>query len=102
MENRRVLVGVSGGVDSASALLLLREAGWEPVAMYLQLAEGNAVPAQQTAEALGVEFHTADCRALFRQEVEEPFAAAWAAGETPNPCVRCNAGTLSILHARRK
>ena len=91
VENRRVLVGVSGGVDSAAALLLLLRGGWEPVALYLRLTEeGDPAPARRTAESLGAAFHTADCRDLFRREVEAPFAAAWAAGETPNPCVRCN------------
>ena len=91
MERGRILVGISGGVDSAAAVALLRRQGWTPVAIHLALAEeGNSAAAEQAAAQLGVEFHTADCRALFRREVTEPFTAAWARGETPNPCVLCN------------
>jgi len=91
MHSKRILVGVSGGVDSTAALVLLRQAGWEPVAIWLQLAEGGSPEAaRQAAEQLGVAFRTADSRELFCREVEEPFRDSWAAGETPNPCVRCN------------
>jgi tRNA-specific 2-thiouridylase len=100
----RVLVALSGGVDSAVAAAMLVEEGHDVTAVHLRLADvANDVPGQgccglddaqdarRTAQVLDVPFHVWDLREVFRTRVQEPFAAGYEAGVTPNPCVACNA-----------
>ena len=99
----RVLVAVSGGVDSAVAALRERERGADVIAVTLELwsdpandgerscCSADAVRvARSVAQAQGIPHLTVDLRESFRAGVVEPFLAGYAAGETPNPCVRCN------------
>jgi tRNA-specific 2-thiouridylase len=99
----RVLVAVSGGVDSAVAALREREAGADVVAVTLELwsdpandgerscCSADAVrTARAVAQGIGVPHLTVDLRDGFRAGVVDPFLAGYAAGETPNPCIRCN------------
>ncbi|MBD5417145.1 MAG: tRNA 2-thiouridine(34) synthase MnmA [Desulfovibrio sp.] len=92
----RIAVAVSGGVDSLCALLLLRRAGHQVLALHALLAEpwGDApAPLEGLAAAcrsLGVKLHVVDLRGRFSREVIAPFAAAYAEGRTPNPCALCN------------
>ncbi len=101
--DRRTLVAMSGGVDSAVAALLVSESGEEAVAVTLELwsdpeNDGNlsccsaqAVRgARALAHDLGVPHFSIDLRAEFRDGVVDPWLTAHAAGLTPNPCVRCN------------
>jgi len=95
---------MSGGVDSAVALLEARDAGHEPVGVTLRLWTDPAGPdgeraccspaavaaARETCHALGVPHVTLDLRERFRNAVVAPFVAGYEKGETPNPCVRCN------------
>lgn len=87
----RVLVGLSGGVDSAVAAFLLKQEGYEPVAVNLMLAEKiENAGAARCAEFLGIEFHGIDMTEKFDKLVKEPFCRTYLEGETPNPCVTCN------------
>lgn len=89
----RIAVAVSGGVDSLCALLLLRRAGHELLALHALLTESSDAPPEGLDAAcrqLGVPLEVVDLRARFAREVVTPFAAAYAAGRTPNPCARCN------------
>ena len=100
----RVAVAMSGGVDSAVALLEARAGGREAVGVTLRLWTDPAGPdgeraccspaavvaARETCHALGVPHVTLDLRERFREAVVAPFVAGYEAGETPNPCVRCN------------
>ena len=101
----RTLVAMSGGVDSAVAALLIRRAGRDAVAVTLELwrdAAGDAEAsccsahavrvARSVAHGMGLPHLTLDLRDAFRAGVVEPFLAGYAAGLTPNPCVRCNGG----------
>jgi len=97
----RAAVAMSGGVDSAVALL---RAAPNAVGVTLRLWQDPAGPsaeraccspaavasARETCHALGLPHVTLDLRAEFRDAVVRPFAAGYAAGETPNPCARCN------------
>jgi len=99
----RVLVAMSGGVDSAVAALLTTRTGAEPVAVTLELwadpandGERSCCSAQAVRQAralahdLGLPHLTLDLRAEFRAGVVDPWLVDHAAGLTPNPCVRCN------------
>src|SRR6478735_6922996 len=100
VDEGRVLVAMSGGVDSAVAAHLLRE---NAVAVTLELwrdEENDAAAsccsadagrlARMVAHRMGLPHYTLDLRPEFRAGVVEPFLAGYAAGETPNPCVNCN------------
>jgi tRNA-uridine 2-sulfurtransferase len=99
----RVLVAMSGGVDSATAALLERERGVQVVAVTLKLwadrqTDGErsccspeaVVAARDLAHSLGLPHLTLDLEQRFRAEVVDRFIAGYAAGRTPNPCVLCN------------
>jgi tRNA-specific 2-thiouridylase len=100
----RVAVAMSGGVDSAVALLRARDGGHTPVGVTLRLwtdPAGQAservccspqavIAARETCHGLGLPHVTLDLRDPFRKAVVAPFIEGYARGETPNPCVRCN------------
>ncbi len=99
----RALVAMSGGVDSAVAAQLALEAGHEVVAVTLELWADAAndgersccspqavTGARALAHRMGVPHVTLDMREPFRRQVVEDFVSEYAAGRTPNPCVRCN------------
>jgi tRNA-specific 2-thiouridylase len=94
----RIVVGLSGGVDSSLAAALLVEEGYEVVGVTLHLAGSasrccsldDAEDARRVAEQLGIRYFVANYREEFRREVMEPFADAYLAGRTPIPCVVCN------------
>jgi tRNA-specific 2-thiouridylase len=104
----RVAVAISGGVDSAVAALLEHRRGAEVVAVTVKLwadrhndgARSCCSPqavlcARDLAHSLGIPHFTLDLEELFRARVVDDFVAGYAAGRTPNPCVRCN-GSVRI------
>lgn len=91
MSRERVLVGLSGGVDSTLAAKLLADAGFDCLGCTMVLSDSQDVEgARAAAEGLKIPFHVFDFRAEFRRAVIEPFIAAYEAGRTPNPCIECN------------
>ena len=103
-EETRVVVAMSGGVDSSVTAALLKEQGYDVVGITMQLYDhGVAVQkkgaccagqdihdARRVAEQIGIPHYVLDYEDRFRKAVMDDFADAYAAGETPIPCVRCN------------
>lgn len=90
---KKILVGMSGGVDSAVSVLLLQEMGYTVggATMLLQpCGTREAEDAARSAETLDIEFHILDWQREFRRDVIEPFERVYQQGGTPNPCVLCN------------
>ena len=88
--NQKVALGLSGGVDSAAAALLLREAGYEVHGFWLDLGIGSPEKAARAAAQLDIPFGVLDVKERHEALVRAPFAEAYRAGRTPNPCVVCN------------
>jgi tRNA-uridine 2-sulfurtransferase len=105
---RRVVVGLSGGVDSSVAALLLKQAGHDVVGVTMMIYSGAraGVPgvdscyspgedadveyAQAVCRTLGIPYHTVDLKKEFRSWVLDYVRSEYLAGRTPNPCIRCN------------
>ncbi|MDO4731939.1 MAG: tRNA 2-thiouridine(34) synthase MnmA [Bacillota bacterium] len=88
---RKVLVGMSGGVDSSVAALLLQQQGYEVIGATMDTAYGNAPEqAREVCRDLGLSHYVIDVRQAFRRDVIERFLHAYLHAETPNPCVECN------------
>ncbi|HET8596068.1 MAG TPA: tRNA 2-thiouridine(34) synthase MnmA [Intrasporangium sp.] len=101
----RVVAAMSGGVDSAVAAARMLDAGHEVVGVHLALSQSAATlresargcctiedagDARRVADQLGIPFYVWDMAARFKRDVVEDFVAEYAAGRTPNPCLRCN------------
>jgi tRNA-specific 2-thiouridylase len=104
----RILVAMSGGVDSSVAACLLREQGHDVIGVRFQLWQDPLAPAitkvlptkccdaqslaraQSVCRNLAIPFHTLDLQDAFKCTVVEPFIKAYRSGRTPNPCVLCN------------
>lgn len=86
----RVVLGFSGGVDSAVTAKLLTMQGWDVRCVYLETGSGEGGYARESAERMGLPFELTDARSALENEVCAPFEAAYLAGATPSPCVLCN------------
>ncbi|MGH3615238.1 MAG: tRNA 2-thiouridine(34) synthase MnmA [Pseudonocardia sp.] len=101
----KILAAMSGGVDSAVAAARAVEAGHDVVGVHLALSQTraalrggsrgccsreDAADARRVADVLGIPFYVWDFAARFTADVVDDFVAAYAAGQTPNPCLRCN------------
>ena len=101
----RLLAALSGGVDSAVAAALAVDAGHDVTAVHLALSEAPATlrtgsrgccsredarDAARVADVLEIPFYVWDLAEQFRADVIDDFVSEYAAGRTPNPCLRCN------------
>ena len=87
---KRVLVGMSGGIDSTATCLMLKEQGYEIVGLTMWVWGDESVEARQLADSMGIEHHVADEREAFRKVIVQNFIDEYCQGRTPNPCVMCN------------
>lgn len=101
----RVVIAMSGGVDSSVAAALLKDAGYDCIGMHLRFwndPAASCVPenkccsaesrenAKATADALGIPFHVFNVEVPFKKHVVDYFLQTYKEGKTPNPCVECN------------
>ena len=97
----RIVVGMSGGVDSSVAAALLKEKGWQVIGVMLRLwtdpgtenrccAPDDVIEARTIASQLEIPFYVLDAKQAFFEAVVESFIDSYAKGFTPNPCLRCN------------
>jgi len=100
----KVIVAMSGGVDSSAVAALMHEKGYEVIGITLQLYDFGAAlqkkgaccagqdihDARRVAEKLGIPHYVLNYESLFKEEVMEDFADSYIRGETPIPCIRCN------------
>lgn len=96
---RKVIVGMSGGVDSAVAAYLMKAAGFHVTGVTLRILAGEdgtdsrcceIGDASDTARRLGIDYYVRNAVSLFQKNVVEPFSDEYLHGRTPNPCVECN------------
>ena len=87
---KKVVLGLSGGVDSSEAARRLRKEGYEVLGVWLDLGFGSPAPAERTARELGIGFRVFDASGAHEKLVRTPFGEAYGKGLTPNPCAICN------------
>ena len=96
MNKKKVLIGMSGGVDSTVSSILLQKDGYEVEGVYMKLHdkagyhEENFTKVQRVAKYLGIKVHFLDLSGEFKTKVYDYFVDSYKEGLTPNPCVMCN------------
>lgn len=87
---KKVLIAMSGGVDSSAAALLLQRQGYECAGATLSLCGNETAGAKQIADGLGIPFYVFEEQERFAHDVMDHFVSEYRAGRTPNPCIDCN------------
>ena len=88
---KKVLLGMSGGVDSSVSAILLQKEGYEVIGITMALSkETDDTDAKAVCKELGIEHHFVDLKSEFKKYVIDNFIKCYANAETPNPCIECN------------
>ena len=97
MENKKIMLGMSGGVDSSVSALLLKQAGFDVVGATLELYAGSSccnintyIDAKIVCKEIGIPHFTFDCKEQFKKYVIDDFIDCYKNQRTPNPCIECN------------
>ena len=105
MEQKSVLIGMSGGVDSSVAAALLKEQGYHVIGATMRLwtysdscnmkhegccAESAVEDARRVCDKLGIDFYVINFKDMFKDKVVDYFVDEYIHGRTPNPCIACN------------
>lgn len=91
MEKKKILLGMSGGVDSSVSALLLQKEGYEVLGITMQLfGEECSEDAQRVCEDLEIQHYMMNCKEEFKNHVIQDFITCYANCKTPNPCIECN------------
>ena len=105
MKKKKVVVAMSGGVDSSLTAALLKDQGFEVIGVTMRLADeareqcesdrsccslSSVDDARRVAEIIGIPHYTMNFKAMFKEKVIDNFLSEYAAGHTPNPCIACN------------
>lgn len=97
MENKKVLLGMSGGVDSSVSAILLQKQGYEVIGATLELFTNNNncdkntyVDVKNICESLGISHYIYNCKQQFKEHVIQDFINCYSICKTPNPCIECN------------
>ena len=103
MTGKTVVVGMSGGVDSSVAALLLKKQGYNVIGVTMQIWQDSSAPheggccgitavddARRVANVIGIPYYVMNFKQEFKKEVIDYFTAEYLAGRTPNPCIACN------------
>ena len=97
MNKKKILVGMSGGVDSSMTAYMLQNDGYELTGCYMKLHnsrvgyhEKNIEAGKRVADFLNIPYHVLDLEEEFKSEVYDYFVEEYKKGRTPNPCVKCN------------
>lgn len=96
---KKIVVGMSGGIDSSVTAYMLQQEGYEVEGVYMKLHnlregyhEKNIAAGSKVAEFLNIKYHVLDVSEKFEDEVYNYFVNSYLEGTTPNPCVKCNRG----------
>ena len=102
MDNKKVLLGMSGGVDSSVSAIILKEKGYEVMGATMELWQEEEKSEQSTCfsstvndakkvcEMLKIPHYVLDCKEEFKKYVVDDFIHCYRCAKTPNPCVECN------------